>query len=72
LSNGAILSKIDSYTALLSVSAATKNNFIRWPVLGTYIWPNNFVGNTSEQELGYLIDWIENRLLWMDTEIGGL
>lgn len=72
LSNGAILSRIDSYTALLSVSGATKNNFLRWPVLGTYIWPNNFIGNTSEQELEYLTDWIENRLLWMDNEIEGL
>jgi hypothetical protein len=72
LSNGAILSKIDSYTTLLNTSAASKNNFIRWPVLGMYVWPNNFVGNSYEEELGYMTNWIEDRLQWMDTEIEGL
>jgi len=72
LSNGAILLKIDSYTTLLTTSVAANNNFIRWPVLGIYIWPNNFVGNTYQQELGYMTDWIEDRLQWMDTEIEGL
>lgn len=72
LSNGAILSKIDSYTTMLNTAGASKNNFIRWPVLGTYVWPNNFVGNSYEQELGYMTTWIENRLQWMDTEIDGL
>ena len=72
LSNDSILSKIDSYTAVLNTSDASKNNFIRWPVLGTYIWPNNFVGNTYQQELDYMTNWIDDRLQWMDREIENL
>jgi len=72
LSNGSILAKIDSYTEVLNRSNASKNNFIRWPVLGTYIWPNNFVGNTYQQELDYMTSWIDDRLQWMDGEIENL
>jgi len=36
------------------------------------VWPNNFVGNSYEEELGYMTNWIEDRLQWMDTEIEGL
>ncbi|MFD0796749.1 CotH kinase family protein [Maribacter chungangensis] len=72
LSNGAILSKLDTYTTVLNTSGAAENNFRKWPVLGTYIWPNNFVGNTYAEELDYLTNWIEDRLLWMDAEIEGL
>ncbi len=69
LSNGAILSKIDSYNVLLNQSGAVSTNFKVWPVLGTYVWPNNFIGNKYPEELQYLTDWIEDRLVWMDTEI---
>lgn len=72
LSNGAILAKIDAYVTVLNKSGGVNNNFTAWPVLGTYVWPNNFVGNSYAEELGYLTNWMENRLQWLDTEIDGL
>jgi hypothetical protein len=69
LSNSAILQKIDSYTETLSLSGGIQENFEKWPVLGQYVWPNNFVGNSYEDEKNYLIEWIEDRLNWLDTEI---
>ncbi len=69
LSNGAIFAKIDSYVTVLNKSGGVNNNFTAWPVLGTYVWPNNFVGNSYSEELGYLTNWMENRLQWLDTEI---
>jgi hypothetical protein len=69
LSNSTILQKIDSYTETLSLSGGIQENFEKWPVLGQYVWPNNFVGNSYEEEKDYLIDWIEERLSWLDTEI---
>ena len=69
LSNSAILQKIDSYTETLSLSGGIQENFEKWPVLGQYVWPNNFVGNSYEEEKNYLIEWIEDRLNWLDTEI---
>lgn len=71
-SNGAVQGKIDNYLVTLNASGAVDTNFSLWPILGIYIWPNNFVGNTYEQETDYLINWIENRLIWLDTEINAL
>lgn len=72
LSNAAILGRISDYQAVLNESGSANENFETWPVLGTYIWPNNFVGSSYDQELDYLSSWIENRLSWLDTEIAGL
>ncbi len=44
-------------------------NFVKWPVLGQYIWPNAFIGQTHEQEVNYLKNWILNRLQWIDGNI---
>lgn len=72
LSNGAISAKIDGYTTALTTSGAVETNFTAWPVLGTYIWPNNFIGTTYTEEVGYLNSWLEDRLLWLDTQIENL
>ena len=68
-SNGAILSKIDGYVETLTLAGAIDDNFEKWPVLGEYVWPNNFVGNTYTEEINYLKNWINNRLSWMDNAI---
>ncbi len=71
-SNQAILNKIDSYTELLNTSGAAEANFKKWPVLNEYVWPNNYVGNSYPAEINYLKNWINQRLLWLDTEIMAL
>jgi len=63
-----INSMIDSVTALLD--EARVRNFARWPVLGKYVWPNYFVGQTYEQEIGYLRQWIKDRVNWLDGQWG--
>ncbi|WP_350293581.1 CotH kinase family protein [uncultured Croceitalea sp.] len=72
LSNAAIMSRIDAYLLQLNESGSKTQNFETWPVIGTYVWPNNFVGATYEEELAYLTNWIENRLTWLDSEINQL
>ena len=72
LSNTSIVAKIDEYNTLLDTSGALTTNFETWDVLGTYVWPNNYVGNTYEEELGYLENWIAARLTWMDAAIENL
>ncbi len=44
-------------------------NFERWDILGTYIWPNYFIGATHEEEITYLKDWVIDRMAWMDKNI---
>ena len=69
LSNSSIMGIIDELVGELEDSDAITQNFGKWLILGTYIWPNNFVGNRHSEEITYLKEWIEGRLLWMDQEI---
>jgi len=67
-SDDAIMEMIDGYAEQLD--GPRQRNFQRWPVIGTYVWPNNFVGATYETEVGYLKNWITARVAWLDTEFG--
>lgn len=72
LSDAAIFSRITTYSNVLTTAGAVEKNFSTWPVLGVYVWPNNFVGNTYAEELGHLNSWLEDRLQWLDIEIENL
>lgn len=58
---------VDSTTNALT--EARVRNFAKWPVIGVYVWPNGYVGQTYQQEVDYLKDWIAQRLNWMDIAI---
>jgi hypothetical protein len=60
---------IDSVAQLLD--EAQQRNFERWPILGTYVWPNAFIGQTYSEELNYLKQWVNLRVLWMDASMPG-
>lgn len=62
-----IFGVIDSLTAYLN--EARQRNFQKWPVLGQYVWPNPYVGQTWEDELNYFKNWINGRFLWMNNAI---
>ena len=55
----------------LYLQDASYRNFSKWQTLGTYVWPNNFVGNTYQEEIDYLKAWISARLAWMDANMFG-
>ena len=48
---------------------AVARNFEKWPVIGEYVWPNYFIGQTYEEEIDYLKDWITDRMNWMDANV---
>ncbi|HDR05063.1 MAG TPA: T9SS type A sorting domain-containing protein [Candidatus Marinimicrobia bacterium] len=58
---------IDSFALLLDESS--QRNFQRWPVIGAYVWPNYFIGQSWAQEIDYMKGWIQLRLAWMDGEL---
>jgi len=64
-----LLNWIDSTTVYLDESQ--QRNFIRWPILSTYVWPNNFVGGSYQAEIDYMKTWISDRLNWLDANIPG-
>jgi hypothetical protein len=59
---------IDSIAGILEVPQ--KRNFQKWPVLGTYLWPNYFVGATYKEEVDYLKGWTSERLKFLDIVWG--
>ena len=67
LSNNAIYAKIDTYVT--NLGDAVSRNFTKWPILGTYIWPNYEVFSTYDAEVTYLKSWIDKRLNWMDKAL---
>ncbi len=56
---------VDSLQTLLQAPA--QQNFQRWPVLGQYVWPNSFIGNSYSEEMTFLKNWMHARLLWLDA-----
>ncbi len=67
LSTERIVAQIDSITSL--VSEAQERNFVRWPALGQYVWPNAFVGSTYAEEVAHLKNWTTDRLNWLDANL---
>lgn len=62
LSETSIIGKIDSYSANLVEANAINKNFNTWPIIGEWIWPNYFVGNTYVEENDYLKNFLKDRL----------
>jgi subtilisin-like proprotein convertase family protein len=56
-----------TYTVL---EEASYRNFQRWPVLGTYVWPNpSPLSYSMREEVDSLKSWIEKRVKWMDATL---
>jgi hypothetical protein len=69
LSNEYLLNYIDSLAAVLEIPAS--RNYNKWPILGTYVWPNNFIGQTYQEEINYMKSWTVGRLNWLDNNMFG-
>ena len=53
-------------------SVSAEYNFLKWPILGTYIWPNATgyeSRKTYQSEVQYLVDWCNIRYQWFDNAI---
>jgi hypothetical protein len=51
------------------LNEAQERNFSKWDILGSYVWPNYFIGNNYQEEVNYLKLWIGQRILWMDENL---
>jgi hypothetical protein len=56
----------------LKGSSAIDKNFGKWLILGKYIWPNKFIGDSYDSEINYLEEWISERFNWLDQNINEL
>lgn len=64
-----ILHYVDSVASVLTTSSAQQRNFTQWPILGQYVWPNYYVGNSYTSEITWLKNWITQRMNWLDANI---
>lgn len=64
-----IMNYIDSLYNYLDDAA--DRNFTKWQTLGTYVWPNNYIGNTYLEEINYVKSWTSLRLAWLDANMFG-
>ena len=70
LSNAWFDQYIDSIAGQLNEAQA--RNFVQWPILGTYVWPNPWpYPATYQGEVSALKSWIHSRLSWLDTNMPG-
>ena len=56
----------------LYLNQSQKRNFYKWPILGTYIWPNNVYFPTYNEEVIYLKEWLDERLDWLNDNLNEL
>jgi hypothetical protein len=68
-SQDSVFNFIDSIA--LYLSDAKERNFHKWDILGAYVWPNSYVGNSYSGEIQFLKNWISARLIWIDNNIEG-
>ncbi len=61
-----VLARVDEMVAQLNEAQA--RNFRRWPILGRRVNPNDFVGDTYEEEIKWMKQWIQKRLAWIDGQ----
>ncbi len=60
-----ILARVDELAALLN--EAQIRNYQKWRILGTYVWPNQYIGKTYQDEINWMKQWIAGRLAWIDS-----
>ncbi len=60
-----LVADIEAYRAELQEAQA--RNFQRWQILGTYVWPNYYVGPTWKAEVDWMSNWLQQRVAWIDS-----
>lgn len=61
-----LLKRIDELATTLQ--EAQERNFRQWPILGQGVNPNYFVGETYQEEVDWMKDWLRRRLAWMEAQ----
>ena len=52
-----------------ALNRSQRRNFQVWPILGTYVWPNQVVTGSYGGEVAWLRNWLSARIDWMNLHI---
>lgn len=64
-----IEAKINELTSQLTSGGAMDRNEQAWKMFGRQVWPNYYVGNSYDDEINYLKEWIRKRLIFLDAKL---
>ena len=67
LNTSTLFATIDSAQVVLKDPLT--RNFQKYPLMGKKIWPNYYVGATLSDEVNWLKNWIQGRLVWLDAQM---
>jgi hypothetical protein len=65
-----LIATIDQHAS--DIDASQERNFIKWPILGVWVWPNAVAFTEYGYEVSYLSDWFLDRMDWLDSAIEDL
>ena len=66
-SDDALLTRIDDLE--LRISEGAGRNFVRWPILNDWVWPNPVWLGTHAAEVDRVRDWLLDRAAWIDGQL---
>lgn len=55
-----------------SVKEQADANFVIWPILNTYVWPNLYAAGTYRQHVDFMKNYYVQRIAWLDRNINAL
>ena len=64
-----LFATIDSLANVVREGGALERNQQAWQIIGRSVWPNPYNGQTYDDELNYMKNWIRNRLSFMDKQL---
>ena len=64
-----IMATVDSLATVLTSHGAERRNSLAWPRWSEYVWPNYYVADDFQDEVGYLKEWLTERIAWMDSQL---
>ena len=67
LNTNTLFATIDS--AQIALKDPLIRNFQKYPLMGKKIWPNYYVGASLSDEVNWLKNWIQGRLVWLDAQM---
>lgn len=53
----------------LELNKSQQQNFKRWPILNTLVWPNSVATGSYTGEISFLKNWLTKRIDWIDQQI---
>lgn len=62
-----LMDLIDQTAATLQYSQA--ENFKKWDILNSYVWPNYVVTGSYANEVAYFKTWLKTRMTWIDAQL---